>query len=221
LVELEVTEDIGEELDDIDLGSSYSALTKATAVALTVGIISGGGLVFLQNGSPTTLGYDLAMQALLQQHQTAVGTAYGQAVQTAVATGKYTKQQVQNMPVFFVFKTGAGATPQIWQNDANAMAGKGTKGGASAPDVVNYFPGINATNRPAALGWARSVGIVAGNGQSLDEYPFASTVEGGVTPWLSVAPVAAGEQSAQGLNLSAFYGTQGFKPFTFLVVLVP
>ena len=60
---------------------------------------------------------------------------------------------------------------------------------------------------------------------SLDEYPFASTAQGGVTPWLRVAPVPISEQDQQRGDLNSFY-TQNTSPrfgssFTFLVVLVP
>jgi hypothetical protein len=101
------------------------------------------------------------------------------------------------------------------------MAGVGTKGGLPAPDVLNYGgPGTNRKNRPPALAWAQQNGIVAGPGQSLDEYPFASTTQGGVTDWLKVAPVATDEQDLQGGALRTFYGSKGFTPFRFLVVLV-
>ncbi len=102
------------------------------------------------------------------------------------------------MPVFLVFRTGPKATPKIWQNDLNAMAGVGTFGGMPAPEILNYGgPGMNVINRRQALKWARNAGIVAGNGQQLDEYPFASAVEGGLKSWVRVAPVAKTEQKLQ------------------------
>jgi len=116
------------------------------------------------------------------------------------------------------------ATPQIWLNDFDAMAGVGTKGGAFAPDVLNYGPGVAAGNRYGALSWAASAGIVAGPGQSLDEYPFASTGQGGPKAWLRVAPVAVSEQDIQREDLRNFYraNTANFMLATpFLVVLVP
>jgi hypothetical protein len=87
--------------------------------------------------------------------------------------------------------------------------------------VLNYQRGIAAVNRPAAIAWAATVGIAAGPGQWLDEYPFASTLEGGPMDWLRVEPVAIWEQKQQAKDLKWFYGRKKFQPFTFLVVLVP
>jgi hypothetical protein len=90
--------------------------------------------------------------------------------------------------------------------------------------VLNYGgPGASGPNRYAALAWAKSQGIVAGPSQSLDEYPFASTLEGGAKDWLRVAPVKRTEQDTQGLDLGSFYRqySNGWNPFTFLVLLLP
>jgi hypothetical protein len=93
--------------------------------------------------------------------------------------------------------------------------------GKLSPLAQHGGPGTADVNRPPAIAWATSHGIVAGPGQSLDEYPFASTLEGGPKDWLRVAPAAVSEQLQQSKDLRWFYGRQGFDPFTFLVVLVP
>jgi hypothetical protein len=47
------------------------------------------------------------------------------------------------------------------------------KGGLKAPGVLNYGrPGTADVNRPKAIAWAKSQGIVASTDESLDEYPF-------------------------------------------------
>ncbi len=159
----------------------------------------------------------------LLDHLMPAAQALDGARRKARATGRYTDQQIRSMPIFWVYRTGVGATPEIWRNDFNAMAGLGTRNGLPAPLVLNYQQGIAKVHRRAALGWAATQGIVKGPGQSLDEYPFASTQEGGLTAWLRVAPVARTEQDQQGEDLGRFYrrNSNGWNPFTFLVVLVP
>jgi hypothetical protein len=198
-------------------------LVKAAAVTTIAGIIAGGGLVFTQNGSPTTIlgAYGFQVQTQVQMNPTAAGQAYNQAVATAVAQGKGTKQKIQGLPIFWVFKS---VTPNIYQNDADAMAGRGTRGGANAPDVLNYLPGGRAINGPGVLSYANSIGMVPTATMSRDEYPFASTSEGGATPWLRLQLVPKTEQSDQGRDLSGFYSaySSGYTTsFPFLVVLVP
>lgn len=69
-------------------------------------------------------------------------------------------------------------------------------------------PGKQAAiaNRNAAV---REVPIKR-DGTSRDEYPFASTVEGGEGAW--VGHVAVGEQSVQGGLLSQFFKNNGLNP---------
>jgi hypothetical protein len=127
------------------------------------------------------------------------------------------------LPIFWVFKN---VTPDIYQNDVSAIRGIGTLGGAPASIVLNYQPGISDTNRATSLPWAASVGIAATPGVTwLDEYPFASTAEGGAKPGLRVAPVRISDQRQQSKDLTSFY-TQNTSPrfgstFMFLVVPVP
>jgi hypothetical protein len=117
--------------------------------------------------------------------------------------------------------TGPGATLYIWQNDVDAMAGK-RSGGWAAPVVLNYMPGINKVNRPQAMVYANLIGVTAVPGvSSIDEYPFASTAEGGARPYLHVAAVPIAEQDRQRDQLRAFYAPGGFKGFRFLVVPLP
>lgn len=61
-------------------------------------------------------------------------------------------------------------------------------------------PAIIAANRSAACAGFCGVG-------SPDEYPFASTVEGGAGAWVAGVPV--GEQYIQGGTLAQFYARNG------------
>lgn len=61
-------------------------------------------------------------------------------------------------------------------------------------------------NRDAALDGVPK----APKGQSLDEYPFASSAEGG--SGATVRPVPVGEQNYQGGKLSSFYRNNGVNP---------
>ena len=128
------------------------------------------------------------------------------------------------MPIFFVYATGPDAQPAIWQNDFDAMTGK-RSAGWPAPDVLHY-PGPNPALK--RRNWAGRDALAvsqkltpSGNNTSLDEYPYASVLEGGASPFLHVAYVPPTEQSDQGGDLSSFYGSFGYKPLTYLVVLVP
>jgi RHS repeat-associated protein len=223
LAELTVEEGIGEELDEESLLSVTPVWVKATAIVTAVGILAAGGLAWTDNGSPETplSQYLLNVQPLLQQDPTATGQAYNQAVQKAIASGKYTKQQVQNMPVFWVFQS---ITPDIYNNDVNAMAGKGTKGGQAAPDVLTYLPGGRAINGPGVLQYAASIRMTPTATMWRDEYPFASTSQGGATPWLRLQLVPKDEQEQQRDDLNAFYTANTVprfgSPFDFLVVPV-
>jgi hypothetical protein len=175
----------------------------------------------MYTGSPTSLVERIEQETELQENLGAAAQALASAKRRAQAIWNYTDQELDKMPIFWVFRSGPLATPEIWDNDLLAMSGQQTKGGLWAPNVLDYLRGINDVNRPKALKWATSQGIVRGPGQSLDEYPFASTKQGGDKDWLRVEPVAISEQDTQRDQLKNFYRGQGFNPFKFLVVLLP
>jgi hypothetical protein len=87
-------------------------------------------------------------------------------------------------------------------------------GAGSSRTLSNRF--INLASRPLIVTPAQ---IRLGN-DSLDEYPFASTREGGRGASLAAVPWM--QNSLQGLYLSAFYRIAfKFRPGTFLVVPIP
>jgi RHS repeat-associated protein len=74
------------------------------------------------------------------------------------------------------------------------------------PDALNYLGPYNPLtrrNRQAACGSSKYGNI----GMSCDEYPFASTAQGGAGA--STAPVSIGEQRTQAGELSSFYRNLG------------
>lgn len=90
--------------------------------------------------------------------------------------------------------------PGIARNFDNAVAN-------GAPTrLTRVGDAARKANRRAAL---RGQGRPAA-GQSLDEYPFASTAQGGSGAF--VRPVPVGEQSYQGGVLSRFYQNRGVRP---------
>ena len=103
------------------------------------------------------------------------------------------------------------ATPNIYQNTVNAIA-------EGKSNVLTYGGvGYNAMtgNRDAALS---AIHGTRPTGMSYDEYPYASTVQGGAGSRVQLVPVR--EQNVQGGQLRGLYSTM--KPGeSFIVVPVP
>lgn len=110
------------------------------------------------------------------------------------------------LPVFVV---DGERTPKIAINDKSAIdAGK--------PMLLHYAPGMNDINREFAGCTSAWQGP-----QSCDEYPFASTFEGGLGAQTMGVPVS--EQGDQGRDLSAFYRSNKMRkgdPFLVAVINV-
>ena len=107
------------------------------------------------------------------------------------------------IPTFYVYQS---RTPDIYINDWNAITNNG------APDYLEYVLGIQLLNRQMAgktPQWAAAVAIKEPF-ESIDEYPFASTLQGGATPWLTVRPVPVWENDLQRLDILNFYRVNGF-----------
>jgi hypothetical protein len=136
----------------------------------------------------------------------------------AIDNGVATKNKLDKLPIFWVFKYGPFAVPQIWKNDATAI--KSHPYWALLTYIGPNNP-LRKTNRGAALAAAAARGIVAGPGQSLDEYPFATSFQGGAGA--QVMAVNRGEQGSQAGLLNAFYaGELNYVPLSpFLVIPVP
>jgi RHS repeat-associated protein len=114
----------------------------------------------------------------------------------------------QGQKVLIVSRT---LTPNIARETAVAL----TNGKPSI--LTRAALGTQGVRRAQALSAA---GVVAGAGQSLDEYPFATTNEGGAGAHVSAVPRA--EQNLQGGLLNAFYVTQGINPGDqFKVIVIP
>lgn len=100
-------------------------------------------------------------------------------------------------------------TPEIYQHTVNSIA-------TGSPARLTYGgPGQGNINRPNAL---KPFKALRGPGQSRDEYPYASTVEGGFGAKVALVPV--NEQNIQAMQLRALYSIM--KPGDrFIVVPVP
>lgn len=110
-----------------------------------------------------------------------------------------------HLPVLtFDWNTHCRLADNIWHAQA-----------AGHPDELTYIGDRAAARRNRA---AAIAGIPPLN--SRDEYPFASTCEGGRRAWIGHIPAA--QNSAQGGILSNFYRrhSQGGRPFTFRVSVV-
>jgi hypothetical protein len=107
-------------------------------------------------------------------------------------TGESGRDDQRRLPVFVVDST---KTPDIAEHVRAALA-------AGHPRVLTRAPGTRQrANRQAACGhWPK------GSRLSCDEYPFASTLEGG--RGASVAGVPKVEQRRQGGALRAFYAKE-------------
>ena len=123
------------------------------------------------------------------------------------------QDEIDDLPIFFVLQS---LTPDIYENDRNAIG--------SHPwwIVLQYVGSANSSlaraNRRAACagkGYLRTV-----KRPELDEYPFASTFQGGAGA--SVVPVSTTEHRIQGTHLSWFYRSKlKNQPGWFLVVPLP
>jgi hypothetical protein len=107
----------------------------------------------------------------------------------------------QVYPTYYV---NATEMPNVASNILNAQR-------AGHPSVLTYGgPGTNAVNRPLA-----TAGIPRVRPLSVDEYPFASTLQGGPGSWIGHVPPA--ENWLQGNQLSNFYRYRNYQPFQFQV----
>jgi RHS repeat-associated protein len=123
--------------------------------------------------------------------------AAGKVAHVAEDAERVAKTAADELPNFVVSK---GTTPEIAANVEKALA-------QGKPSVLTRSEDralIRQNRRDALRGQP-----AAGEGRSLDEYPFASCVEGGAGA--CVASVPASEQNIQGGQLSSFYQKYGIK----------
>jgi RHS repeat-associated protein len=142
------------------------------------------------------------------------------ATEKAITAGlegavRWTLQQLQNLPPFFVLQV---ATPDIYNLDAKAL-------------VFNPWWHILSYNGPKSPKTDENRRIVFETygyllldkppGYSLDEFPYASTAQGGLGALADTVPLD--QNSLQGVHLSLFYRfalrMRAGRPF--LVVLLP
>lgn len=106
---------------------------------------------------------------------------------------KQEKEGEKCLPIYPVLHK---ATPEIYYHTVRSQRSK--------PKILTYSPGSNEFRRRQALKGYGSAGTVAGIQYSWDEYPYASTLEGGFGA--KVASVPWWENIlVQGITLKAFY----------------
>jgi RHS repeat-associated protein len=146
-----------------------------------------------------------------------LGKALEESYRGAISAG-WTRRQLDDMPKFFVYKTGPKATPEVYEGDRKALEGDPATGWAPHPNwwVLTYAAdGLRRTRSAAALAL-----FPPKAGLERDEFPFASTTQGGFGAHVEyVDPV---QNRAQGTYLSEFYRTRlGGARGNFLIVLLP
>jgi hypothetical protein len=104
-------------------------------------------------------------------------------------------------------RISASKYPQLAENITNAQK-------AGHPSVLTHG-GSSAANRAGALDSVPNI-----KGLSRDEYPFASSMQGGQGSWVGHVP--ASQQNAQGALIKNFLQQNGIKPGDqYRVVVVP
>jgi RHS repeat-associated protein len=121
-------------------------------------------------------------------------------------------KEIEDLPIFFVLQS---KTPYIYEHDMNAIAGNPLWIALQyyGPDQAHH----RANRRAATAGkdYLRTEQL-----PELDEYPFASTFQGGAGA--SVAAVPKSEHITQRVHLSLFYRSKlNYVPRWFLVVPLP
>jgi RHS repeat-associated protein len=121
------------------------------------------------------------------------------------------------LPIYFVFES---LTKDIYDHTINCLFHKNPFW-----SILHYYGPNRAENRrkrneaisPSNSNWRDRI---SGDRTSPDEFPFASTDQGG--KGASVEPVPWSEQQKQRIQISAFYHSQlNYQPGNFLVVPVP
>lgn len=130
----------------------------------------------------------------------------GRDAQIAFSAIKKQAESKEGYKIHFVYQK---KTPSIYNNTLNAFR-------QGKPDVLHYDS--DESHRDARRKEALSGHPVKGDGTSRDEYPYASTLEGG--KGAVVADVPTKEQSIQGGQLGALYKTLQ-NGEAFLVLPVP
>jgi hypothetical protein len=144
-----------------------------------------------------------------------VAAAVKAAEQTARAFAKtigIVADKVKDLPIFFVFRR---LTQYIYEHDLKAITGNPFWVALEyyGPDKAHH----EANRKAATVGKGY---LLSKDLNSLDEYPFASTFQGGAGA--SVAEVPLKEQTIQGNHLSYFYGAKlNYRLGWFLVVPLP
>ena len=133
----------------------------------------------------------------------AVGVAVAKSASHAVSSTAATAAKVEAAVVKEGAKTlpevrfSAGRYPELAENISHAQR-------AGHPSVLTHA-GNSAANRAASLDGVPNIRPL-----SRDEYPFASSLEGGAGSWIGHVPVS--QQNAQGAILKNFFKQNNIQP---------
>ena len=170
----------------------------SVALVAYIGLTCVSGSQNILTGSSAPLG-DFGPQYRNQPTPVDTPTPTASPTGTPTATATPTATPVPP-PIFYVYKA---RTRTIWRNDANAIRNGGY------PSLLHYDPDESRNNkrRRTACSTARKrqLGVMPGVA-TCDEYPFASTQEGGLVNGKVARTVLApyGEQQTQAGDLGSF-----------------
>lgn len=165
----------------------------------------------------TGLAAALTLYQTILQNQARVKRAIREAIDQAVDAVKRTAKQLLRLPKYLIIKS---LTPAIFAFDMSVLATNPssfllTYNGVRSPLTKTNRAWVNAT-----YGYLRATATPGIN--QLDEFPYASTAQGG-PPLARGCMVPAWENAFQGGTLGAFYrwGKLKGRPGPFMVIPIP
>jgi hypothetical protein len=174
----------GRAADFVDNWGSMSEAERSYYIGYGIGNTAGNAVI-----GAATAGGGAGAAAIGGKVLGGLGSALGTVGRGPFAAGR-------GLPVFEIDRR---LLPQLADNIRHAQR-------AGHPDVLTRAAiGANAGNRRNAL-----TGVPHVPGLTRDEYPFASTVEGGAGAW--VGHILGVENSRGGTLLGDFYRTHGIRP---------
>jgi RHS repeat-associated protein len=195
----------------VSISSTYSTGLNAGRAAAALKVLEYVGATLLATGTALLIqhtwpylrdvlntGVDRASDLIgtLIANATKVQQAYKAAVQVAASATTLTQSQIRQLPFLPVVRS---YIPEIYAFNVSALAAN------PAWSVLTYngpfHPRTNINRNIVRARWGRNGGRV---GHQLDEFPFASTVQGGVGALGRLVPTF--ENRRQGALLTAFYG---------------
>jgi RHS repeat-associated protein len=211
----------GNDLEDVTLAAGIGAGLDATLATATLGAeASASGTAIAatatESAEVAVAGVEAAEEAeegykFIETAKTTLRQV-GKTVKDIIEVAKKLKNLPKNSPIK-VIPMPAEVIPDVCANITTAM---------TSPPWFSPFELERCSSRQAAENREKAIGThaPAGVGLSLDEYPFASSVQGGLNA--RVAPVPFWQNCVQGGIIGACYKIEDIKPGTpYTVVVIP